>query len=419
MKSPSERTLLFLVGAVQFVNVLDFMMVMPLGPDFAAGLGISLSQLGLVGGAYTAAAAVAGVVGASFLDRLDRRTALGGAMLGLVLGTIAGGFASGLGTMILARCLAGAFGGPATALSIAIVADTVPAERRGKALGKVMGAFTVASVLGVPAGLEVARLGGWRAPFFSVAALGLVVAGAAIALMPPLRAHLAGPHATGSRPGSIARNPTALLSLASTAAAMASGFAIVPNIASWFQFNLGFPRERLGLVYMVGGAITFFTLRLAGRLVDRIGAPMTATLGTVILVAGLAVGFGWPPEGMPVVPLFVAFMVGNSTRNVSVTALSTRVAAPAERARFLSTQSAVQHLAAAAGAALSTRILSVAPDGRLVGMRALVLFAAGLSATLPFLSAAVARRLAAAGPSTAPAKGDFLPGAGTSPSETP
>ena len=28
----SERTLLFLVGAVQFVNILDFMMVMPLGP---------------------------------------------------------------------------------------------------------------------------------------------------------------------------------------------------------------------------------------------------------------------------------------------------------------------------------------------------------------------------------------------------
>src|SRR5512145_2560571 len=166
------------------------MMVMPLGPDFAAGLGIPMSQLGLVGGAYTAAAAVAGLIGASFLDRFDRRTALGGAMLGLVFATAAGGFATGLGTMILARCLAGAFGGPATALSIAIVADAVPAERRGKALGKVMGAFTIASVLGVPAGLELARLGSWRTPFFAVAGMGFLVAGAALALMPPLRAHL-------------------------------------------------------------------------------------------------------------------------------------------------------------------------------------------------------------------------------------
>ena len=39
----SERTLVFLVGAVQFINILDFMMVMPLGPDFAASLGIPTS----------------------------------------------------------------------------------------------------------------------------------------------------------------------------------------------------------------------------------------------------------------------------------------------------------------------------------------------------------------------------------------
>ena len=389
----SERALLFLVGAVQFVNVLDFMMVMPLGPDFAAAIGIPLSQLGLVGGSYTAAAALAGIAGASFLDRFDRRAALGVAMLGLVFGTLAGGFATGLGTMVLARCIAGAFGGPATALAIAIVADTVPAERRGKALGKVMGAFTVASVFGVPAGLELARLGTWRTPFFAVAALGLAVAGAAIALMPPLRAHLAAARGAAARPISLARNPAAVLALTATAASMASGFAIVPNIASWFQFNLGLPRERLGAMYMVGGAITFFTLRLAGRMVDRLGAPATAALGTGVFVAGLAVGFGWPPAGLPVIPLFAAFMVGNSTRNVSVSALSTRVPAPEERARFLSAQSSVQHLAAAAGAALSTRMLTVLPDGRLGGMRPLVLVCIALSAALPFLLGAAARRL--------------------------
>ena len=43
-----ERTVLLLVAAVQFVNVLDFVMVVPLGPDFAAALGIPMSSLGLV-----------------------------------------------------------------------------------------------------------------------------------------------------------------------------------------------------------------------------------------------------------------------------------------------------------------------------------------------------------------------------------
>ncbi|HWU90815.1 MAG TPA: MFS transporter, partial [Kofleriaceae bacterium] len=86
MPSPlSERRLVFLIGAVQFINTLDFMMVMPMGPDFAKALDIPSSKLGLIGGSYTLAAAVAGVIGALFLDRFDRRRVLAVAVAGLVL----------------------------------------------------------------------------------------------------------------------------------------------------------------------------------------------------------------------------------------------------------------------------------------------------------------------------------------------
>ncbi len=172
---PSERQIVVCVGAAQFVNILDFMIVMPLGPDFATALGIPLSQLGWIGGAYTAAACVSGAAGAFFLDRFDRKKALAVALLGLFAGTLSGAFARGLASLMLARIVAGAFGGPATSLSYSIIADQIPAERRGKAMGAVMGAFAVASVLGVPAGLELARLGGWRLPFIAVAALGGVL----------------------------------------------------------------------------------------------------------------------------------------------------------------------------------------------------------------------------------------------------
>ena len=65
---PSERAIIFCVGAVQFVNILDFVIVMPLGRDFADGLGIPVSRLGYVGGAYTAAACVSGLAGAFWRD---------------------------------------------------------------------------------------------------------------------------------------------------------------------------------------------------------------------------------------------------------------------------------------------------------------------------------------------------------------
>jgi predicted MFS family arabinose efflux permease len=407
----AEGPLLFLVAAVQFVNVLDFMMVMPLGPDFALALGIPTSRLGLVGGSYTAAAAVAGLAGSLFLDRFDRRRALGVAMLGLVLGTAAGGFAKGLWGLMAARVVAGLFGGPATSLSFSIVADAVPPERRGRAMGVVMGAFSAASVLGVPAGLELARLGGWRLPFFAVAGLGLAVASCAILLMPPMRGHLAARSSPGEAAGgffgSFLRDPAALLALSSTATAMAATFAIVPNLAAFLQFNAGWPRERLGLLYMAGGALSFFVLRAVGPLVDRFGAPAVAAFGTTLMAGNLLLGFFPPVPWLPAPAIFLLFMLSNSFRNLSLNALASRVPEPAARARFQSTQSAVQHLASAAGAFLSSELLFVLPDQRLGGMGRVALTSTALALCLPVLmwlaEGRLRRRAAVALPAQDPA----------------
>ena len=148
-----ERFILFLVGAVQFVNILDFMMVMPLGPDYAALLGITSSQLGWIGGSYTAAAAVSGLVASLFIDREDRRHALLFCLAGLSVATALGGIAWDFTSLVLARICAGAFGGPATSLAWSIVADVIEPARRGQAMGKVMGAFSIASIVLVPFGL--------------------------------------------------------------------------------------------------------------------------------------------------------------------------------------------------------------------------------------------------------------------------
>ena len=75
-KPVSERAVVFLIGAVQFVNILDFVMVMPLGPDFARGLGIASSHIGTIGGSYTLAASVMGLAGGYFLDFVLKRDEL-------------------------------------------------------------------------------------------------------------------------------------------------------------------------------------------------------------------------------------------------------------------------------------------------------------------------------------------------------
>lgn len=382
----SEGRILFLVSAVQFINILDFMMVMPLGPDFARDLGIAMSQIGLVGGSYTAAAAVSGVVASRFLDRFDRRSALAVSMLGLVIATGLGGLAQGLPSLMLARMLAGAFGGPATSLSLSIVADVIPAERRGRALGLVMAAFSVASVFGVPAGLELARLGSFRTPFFAVALLGLLVTGSALWLMPSLTLHRQSAHAR--EPSSMLtflRTPAVVLALAATASVMMANFAIIPNLSTYLQHNLGYPRERLGLLYLVGGSVSFLVVQLFGRVVDKLGPTFMATVGTIFYVLDVGVAFIRMPPALPVLGFFVLMMTSMALRGVSLNALASRVPDPHERARFMSLQSAVQHMAAASGAVISSRLLTELPGGSLVGMSRVATLSISLGLLLPLL----------------------------------
>jgi predicted MFS family arabinose efflux permease len=385
-RAPSEVWMVFLVGAVQFINIWDFVMVMPLGPDFARALDIPLSHLGLLGGAYTAAAAVAGIIGSTFLDRFDRRPALAVAMTGLVLGTLAGGLAWSFPTLLAARFLAGAFGGPATSLSLSIVADVVPPERRGKAMGAVMGAFSVASVVGVPLSLQLSVWGGWRLPFLVVGGLGLAVTAAVAASLPSLRAHLARP-AERVAPGLPLFRPLVLTSYAMTAVTMAGGFLVIPNISAYVQTNLGLPRSQLQWVYGIGGLVSFGTLRLVGRLVDRYGSFRVGTVASVILALAFDLMFVHPPRAVPgaALGLSIFLFFALSSRNVSYNTLASKVPEPAERARFMSFQSAVQHLASALGASLSAQVLFVQPDGSLGNVPMLGRMAIALTLLLPFL----------------------------------
>lgn len=385
---------------VQFVNILDFMMVMPLGPDFSKELGIATHQMGWVGGAYTASAFLSGIVGSFFLDRLDRRIALVGALIGLSAATVAGGFATDLAGLLAARMLAGWFGGPATSIALAIVSDQVPPSRRGRAMGLVMLAFSVASILGVPAGLELARLGSWRTPFYGVGALCLILTGAAFLLLPPLKEHLVhAQHKGVDALAKIIKSRLAWTAFASIAASMLTGFLLIPNLSPYLQLNLHFPRERLGSLYFVAGICTLLVGRTLGVWVDRVGSSRVMIAAT--LTFGLVVYFflvhQWSEElGLGWIAFFFAsFMVTMSSRNIALQSLASQVPRPEVRAQFMSLQNSIQHLASATGAGLSSLVLATGADGRLGGMPRLGILAILISWTLPFFTWTMERQVRA------------------------
>jgi predicted MFS family arabinose efflux permease len=373
----SERAVIFLIGTIQFINVLEFMMVMPLGPDFAKALGISSRHLGVVSGSYTAASAVAGLIASTFIERFDRRKALAFSMSGLILATYAAAFSHNLTTLLAARILAGCFGGPSTSLSLAVVTDTIPVERRGRAMGAIMSTFAIASVLGVPAGLELAQVGGWRAPFIAIGTFGIMAVAMAILKLPPMRQHLeAIAQAKNLAPlGKMLIRPPVLTALSSCALMMISGFLLVPNLAPYIQANLHFPREKLGVLYFVGGGVSFILMRIIGVVTDKIGPIKVAWGASVLFMITVYLGFVIADPPLPIILIFSLFMVSMSLRGVAFNTLSSQVPAPTERARFMSIQSSVQHLASAVGAILSSSMLIEDSAKNLIGMPMVASFA--------------------------------------------
>ena len=358
---------------------------MPLGPDFSAQLHIPSALLGLLGSAYAVSASVAGMAGAWLLDRMDRKKALLLALFGLVLGTAAGGLAIGFKSMLLTRFLAGMFGGPATSLAISALTDVVPPERRGRAMGAMMSAFSIASVFGVPLGLWLARHGGFRLPFFVVAGLGLCICVLIQVVLPPLRDHLSMRQETPLNPLGLFRSPSVRWALLLVAVSNGAAFSIIPNLAPYLINNCGMPRVDLEYIYAIGGVCTFFSMRYVGSLIDRLGVVPITILSCIALSGVLILGFLPEHNLLPVALLFVGFMISSSSRNVCVGTACSRVPPPNERARYQSYQSAVQHFASALGSSMGSLFLHETMDGKLRGISHLSILSIVFTMSLPIL----------------------------------
>src|SRR5262245_45354425 len=147
MKQFSERSLLYLLAAVQFTHIVDFMILMPLGPQLMRELHIGPARFSSLVAAYTISSGVFGLLAAPFIDRFDRRKLLLFAYGGFITGTLSCALSQNANTLLAGRALSGAFGGVSIAMVMAILGDVVPVTRRASAMGVVMTGFSAAAAL--------------------------------------------------------------------------------------------------------------------------------------------------------------------------------------------------------------------------------------------------------------------------------
>jgi predicted MFS family arabinose efflux permease len=414
--SAAEWGLLLILASMQFTHIVDFMIIMPLGPRYTVEMGLTPEQFGRMVSVYTISAAVASLFAARYLDRFDRKKALLWLYGGFTVTTLACAAAPTYGLLLVARTVTGAFGGVTAATILAIVGDAFPHARRGQAMGVLMYGFSLATIAGLPIGLILAEYFGWQAPFvgLGIMSAAMLVLGALV--LPPFRGHLAEPVAAGGAPAefaagrkhspalaertassgsttavrafadkfpsqpsarapgdapparsasrtvgrenesawAVATDPNHVRAFLLMLALVASSFLIAPYVATYLVFNAGLPETDLKYVYLCGGLTTLLTLTLFGKFSDRYGKL------PVFRVAALAclVPFLWitnlPPGAWmgSIILATTAMFVFTSGRMVPAMALITNSAAPRVRGSFMSLNAAVQHF----GAGLATWI---------------------------------------------------------------
>ena len=356
-----ELWLLLTLAGIQFTHILDFMIMMPLGPQFTKIFSITDAQFGLLVSAYTFAAGASGLLAATYLDKFDRKKLLLTLYVLFGLATLACGLAPTYHSLMAARVLAGVFGGVLSALSQTIVADVIPFERRGRAMGIVMTSFSVATVAGVPIGLFLAAHFSWHAPFFGIAAMvGLLAIGASLTL-PRLRDHLtvAGQSSAMGNIRRVLTDSNHLKAFAFSGLVMSAGFTVIPFITIYLQTNVGWRVDQVPYVYLCGGLVTLVTARWIGVLTDRKGKVVMFRLMALLVVVPMVLTT--MTAGLPVWAVLIvstSFFACMSGRMIPGMAIVTSAANPALRGTFMALNSAVQFAAMGLAAFTGGHIIS-------------------------------------------------------------
>lgn len=366
----AERFFLLTLAGIQFSHVLDFMIMMPLGPVLMAALGIGTHEFGLLVASYSFSAAISGILAATFVDLFERKRLLLIVFTLFGVATLACGLAPGYSTLMLARGLAGVFGGIMGALVQTMIADSIPFSRRARASSVVSSAFSISTIAGVPLSLLLANHFGWRAPFVLIAALTVIFLGIGLRFLPELRHHIGEEKRAHllSATFSVLGDSNHLRALFFSALVIFSGFTIIPYITVYAVNNVGIALEDIPIVYLVGGTATFISARLIGRWADKFGkievyrrVALLAMVPTLVLThAGILPLWIW-------LIISASFFVLISGRMIPSMAIIASSAQPKLRGTFMSLNSTVQSLAMGLATTLAGFLTSFDATGRIVG----------------------------------------------------
>lgn len=382
--------LVVMLGLAGFIVMADNWVVSPILPAIAKDLGVTASSAGILIAAYMLPFGLFQLIFGPLADRYGKSKIILGTLAAFTVATALCAAGATLTGLAVYRALTGVFAAATMPISLALIADTVPGERRQQAVGSFMGIAFLGQALSMGIGGAIAYFVDWRGVFIAYAVFSAVVTVVLWRGLAAVRATEArDAHAEFLAPyGRLLRQKA---SARTYAIILFEGVFLLGS----FSYLGALLVERYGLSFLgVGGVMTAFGIaaviggRTSAKVASRLGRRNTVVVAIALAaLADALILVGGPSLALTAVGIFVlglGFMTAHST----LLTIATEFAAKA-RGAAMSLVTFCFMLGGAVGTGLGGRLIAAASFDRFY-----LIYAIGLAAlaaiALPALSAAAA-----------------------------
>lgn len=315
----NQKKLVTVLGLAGFIVMADNWVVSPILPAIAKSFHVDPAKAGILIAAYMLPFGLFQLAYGPLADRFGKLKVIVGTLAMFAVATALCGAGLGLTDLGLYRALTGLFAAATMPVSLALIGDVVPLERRQEAIGTFMGISFLGQALSMGIGGTIAYFASWRAVFVAYAA----VAGMISALLAGISRKLAGKFAGNARSEAFSAYARLLGSSSSLRAYSVILFEGAFILGSFSYLGANISRAlrmsylETGLIMTVFGVGAVLGGRLGDKIAKRTGKKSLIALGLGLgAAADLAIAFVSSHLAFIVAGIFalgLGFMLAHST----------------------------------------------------------------------------------------------------------
>lgn len=262
----------------------------------AADFGISVVRAGLLQVASGLMIGIGAPLLAWLTSRIDRRTLLVASLSLFAIGHWLAAFSSNFEILLVVRTIAVAAAAIFTPQAAATLGLVLPVEKRASAISFIFIGWSLASVIGIPAGSLLAEWFGWRGAFIGMGGLSAL---AALSVAFTLKGGVMAQPIRLSSWLSVFTTPVLLVIMLVTLFSMSGQFASLTYLAPYMSQGFGANATGIAIMFAIVGIGGVIGNYVASRVVGRFGIDRCILVALLLLVAGMAIvalsfGYYWP-----------------------------------------------------------------------------------------------------------------------------